>query len=214
MLNKVEAISADSKTVNLTSAKAITTMDYLVAFTGTNKTWAIDSKTDLELFYSGTLAYMFAPSWRAFDIIQSNSAIEFGIAKVPQLSGNSEVNYASYWAEGVAKSSANAAEAWKFLQYLSQPEQLRTMYQNESAIRAFGEPYPRVDMASESVSPYVTPILQMAPTMKAWHYGDEATYNEAIKTAINSVAEGNITSAAALKDAQEAIQKKLAEFSK
>jgi hypothetical protein len=50
---------------------------------------------------------MFAPSWRAFDIIEAAPSIEFGIAKTPQLLGNSNVYFSMYWGEAVSKYCEN-----------------------------------------------------------------------------------------------------------
>ena len=158
---------------------------------------------------------MLAPSWRAFDIINSAPNIEFGLAPVPQLPGNDPVNYAMYWGEAVPKTSPNQAEAWKFIKFLSEPEQMKEMFSNSSQVRAFGEPYSRKDLASEMGSnPYVNPILKMASTMKAWQMGEQGYVEESLRTAINDVIASDTPSDQALREAEERINLKLQEVLK
>ncbi|KKR05606.1 MAG: Multiple sugar transport system substrate-binding protein [candidate division WS6 bacterium GW2011_GWF2_39_15] len=213
--NAVDIISADGKTVTLSSTRAQSALDFYTAFTTEHQTWSTDLATDLETFYSGKLAMMLAPSWRAFDIINSAPNIEFGLAPVPQLPGNDPVNYAMYWGEAVPKTSPNQAEAWKFIKFLSEPEQMKEMFSNSSQVRAFGEPYSRKDLASEMGSnPYVNPILKMASTMKAWQMGEQGYVEESLRTAINDVIASDTPSDQALREAEERINLKLQEVLK
>lgn len=210
--NGVEVISADNKTVTLTSPRAISALEFYSSFVSDKKVWSADLASDLEMFYSGKLAMMLAPSWRAFDIINSAPTIEFGIAPVPQLPGNNPVNYAMYWGEAVPKSSPNQAEAWKFITFLSQPENMKEMFSNSSQIRAFGEPYSRKDLATELASnPYAGAYSKMAPNMKAWQMGEQGYTEESLRTAINDVVEGGADPETALKEAETRINTKLAE---
>jgi multiple sugar transport system substrate-binding protein len=207
MQNGVEVTNSDNTQVTLTSTRAQSAMEFYTNFISVHKTWSPDLATDLEVFYSGKLAMMFAPSWRAFDVINSAPSVEFGIAPVPQLPGNDPVNYSMYWGEAVAKTSTNQQAAWEFIKYLSEPTQQRALFSNASQIRAFGEPYSRVSMASElEANPYAAAFVKMAPTMKAWKFvGDQSFVEESIRTAINDVAEGGVDILQALRDAEERI---------
>ncbi|MBI2357206.1 sugar ABC transporter substrate-binding protein [Candidatus Dojkabacteria bacterium] len=210
--NSVDILSADEKTVTLTSTRAQSALDFYTAFVMEHKTWSQDLGTDLETFYSGNLAMMIAPSWRAFDIINSAPNIEFGIAGVPQLPGNNPVNYGMYWGEAVPKTSPNQLEAWKFIKFLSQPEQQKELFSNSSQIRAFGEPYSLKSLAPEmETNPYVNPILKMAPTMQAWQMGEQGFVEETLRKAITDVLIAQGESDTALKKAEEAINLKLVE---
>lgn len=210
--NSVDIMSADEKVVSLTSTRAITALDFYTDFVTEHKTWSSDLGKDLETFYSGKLAMMIAPSWRAFDVINSAPNIEFGIAPVPQLPGNSPVNYAMYWGEAVPKTSPNQLEAWNFIKFLSQPEQQKEMFSNASQIRAFGEPYSLKSLAPEMESnPYVNPILKMAPTMKSWQMGEQTYVEETLRAAITEVIANQTESSSALKKAEDLINAKLAE---
>jgi len=211
--NGVDVLPEGEYETNLDSNKATISLDFYVSFYEEHKVWSPDLRNELDMFYSGKLAMFFAPSWRAFDIATAAPQIEFGMAPVPQIANNENINYAMYWGEAVSKKSSYQEEAWEFIEYLSEPAQLKTMYQNSSSIRLFGQPYPRVDMAGDmSTNKYVNPVLQMAPTMDAWKMGDQAYVEESLKTAINSVAEGAATSSSALKEAKTRIDTKLAEY--
>jgi len=208
--NGVNIISADNKTVDLSESRAESAMQFYVNFVKEHKTWSIDLATDLETFYSGKLAMMIAPSWRAFDIINSAPNIEFGIAQIPQLPGNTPVNYAMYWAEAVPKTSQYQAQAWKFVKYLSEPAQMKAMFSNSSQIRAFGEPYSRTDLSEDLKSnPYTAAYATMAPSMKAWQMGEQSYVEESLRTAINDIVEGGTSESEALKSAQTRINEKL-----
>lgn len=120
-------------------------------------------------FASGKLAMYFAPSWRIFNLKEMNPQLKFKVLPVPQLPGTS-VSWASFWAEGVWGKSKNKEEAFKFLQYLSQKENLQKLYQAESNSRLFGEPYPRTDMASLLAdNPLIAPFVSQAANARSWY---------------------------------------------
>lgn len=127
-------------------------------------------------FASGKVGIYFAPSWRVFDILAQNPQLKFSIHPIPQLPvdssrGEQPAAWATYWAEGVNKKSPRAAAAWEFLKFLSTPKSLQKLYGNAVASgRAFGEIYPRTDMAdSLKDSPYVAAFVQQAPIARSWY---------------------------------------------
>jgi multiple sugar transport system substrate-binding protein len=138
--NGIRVVNNDMTTVDLTTPRTESTLTYYTNFVDVHGVWSSDLRSDLEMFYSGNLAMMFAPSWRAFDIILSAPKVEFGIAPVPQIGSNygtdKAVNYGMYWGDAVSKNSKNQTEAWKFVKYLSEQKQLRDIYDGSSKIRA------------------------------------------------------------------------------
>jgi ABC-type glycerol-3-phosphate transport system substrate-binding protein len=174
---------------------------------GSDAIWSSTLRTDLEMFFSGNLAMMIAPSWRAFDIIEAAPTIEFDTAPLPQLEANPEdVYYATYWGDAVSKTSTNPLAAWKFINFLAQKEQQMKLYSNASKIRAFGEPYSLVELNNEMLDkPYVSAIAQMAPNMKAMPWGDEVTVNNALDEAITSIIENRRDVSTALRDTENTI---------
>lgn len=212
--NGAEINQNQNKEVDLTSDRAISAMDFYSDFALVHETWSPDLRTDLEMFYTGKLAMMFAPSWRVFDIFNSNPSVEFGLAPAPVL-GSQDIHYGMYWAEAVSKDASNPTEAWKFIKFLTEQQQQKDLYSNSIQIggRAFGEPYSRKDMASQlEDQAYVGAIIEMAPNMKAWKMGEQAFTEEELRNAITSVSENDMESAQALRVAEENINERLAEI--
>lgn len=200
--------------VDLTSERAVSAIKYYCEMNTEFGVWSPDLRSDLEMFFSGDLAMMFAPSWRAFDILNSNPNIEFAIAPTPTL-GSQPLYYSMYWGEAVSKDSDDPVEAWKFVKFLSEQQQLRDFYSNSVQIggRAFGEPYSRQDMASELTGePYVGAIVEMAPNMTSWRMGIQSFIEEELRNAINEVSINDVTPENAMIEAEEAINTELAKL--
>ena len=103
---------------------------------------------------------------------------------MPQLTGATTVNYASYWVQAVSKKSSNTKVAWDFLKFLSSREELTKLYSAQSKIRVFGEPYSRTDMANLLISdPNVGVFINAASTAGSWYL---ASFTADGDTGINS----------------------------
>jgi ABC-type glycerol-3-phosphate transport system substrate-binding protein len=154
------------------SQKAADAVNMYFDFARKHKVWSSRLPDDLQLFNEGRLAMMIAPSWRANDIREANSKLNFEVAAVPVLPGanrDTPQYLASYWVDVVSKKSKNPSESWKLLAWLSEPAQLKRIYENQAKKRAFGAPYPRTEMASELANtPISKVVLEMAPKMKSW----------------------------------------------
>lgn len=209
----IDLIDSTKTTVTLNTTKAEGVLNTYVSFaTGASATWSADLRTDLEMFFSGDLAMMIAPSWKAFDIISAAPTIEFDTAALPQLQANdSNVYYSTYWGDTVSKTSSNPAVAWDFLKFLSQKEQQMKLHSNSSQIRAFGEPYSLQELNGEMLNKtYLSSIAEMAPDMQSWGMGDETTVKANLNEAITNVLENGIDADQALRDAETNINKELA----
>ena len=213
----VEIIDSTRTNVTLNTTKVESVLNVYTGFaTGKQAVWSSDLRYDLEMFYSGKLGMMIAPSWRAFDIILSSPTIEFGMATLPQLEANQEkVYYSTYWGDAVNKSSDNTEAAWDFINFLAQKENMMAKFSNESKIRAFGEPYSLVELnSSMSGNSYLTAIAEMAPYMKSWQMGDETIVKQTLNQLITSIVEDGQDPATALKNAQDDINDQLAQTNK
>jgi ABC-type glycerol-3-phosphate transport system substrate-binding protein len=116
----------------------------------------------------------FGPTWRAFEISQQSPELRFKTVPLPQLPKDTptqpDISYATYWAEGVWTRGSNKDAAWDFMEFISSRASLESMYQNASATRAFGEPYPRTDMAELLTShPIVGSVVVQAPDAQSWY---------------------------------------------
>lgn len=149
--------------------RGVSAINFYTIFSRNDRVWDTTLPSSTYAFSTGLLAMYFGPSWRAFEIKAKNPSLNFKIIPAPQLPGRN-IAWSSYWAEAVSKNSKNAAEAWEFLKYLSSSEVLQQLYQKQSQIRLFGEPYSRVEMASMLTdSPVVGAYIQQAPFAKNWY---------------------------------------------
>lgn len=154
---------------NPVSAEARDALQFYTNFALVDKVWDETLPNSTTAFARGDVAMMFAPSWRALEVIAQNPDLEFGIAPVPKL-GENNTAWATYWAEGVSARSQNKDTGWALLQYMSSPEVMRQMYSAQSEVRPFGEPFSRVDMANELADqPLVAPFLSDAPNANGWY---------------------------------------------
>ncbi len=210
--NLVEIMNEERNQVTLTSQRAITALETYTSFVSDkNATWAIYLPSDLTYFINGNLAMMFGTSWTALEILEQTEDIDFGLAPLPRLVNNEEVYYSTYWGTTVSKSSENSTEAWKFVEFLSQPDQLRRLYQNAAKIRTFGEPYSRVSMNKELLDNRYTQALgYMAPYMKSWQMGEQAFVQNLLKQGITDVVENDEDSDSVLSRIEREINVQLA----
>jgi len=85
--------------------------------------WSNDMPNSLEAFTSGNLAMFFGYSFDIPLIRAQAPKLNFGIAKLPQIEGNSlSINFANYWVDSVSKKSQHPNEAWDFVQFLTKEE--------------------------------------------------------------------------------------------
>jgi multiple sugar transport system substrate-binding protein len=185
-----------------------------------HKTWDPSMESSTQAFEEGKLAFYFAPSWRAQEIRLANPNLNFKIAPVPQLPGNPQVNWATFWAFGVSSGSQNQAAAWDFLKYLTSAESERSVYKNAASTRLFGEPYSRVDLGTElAQDPLVGAFVNQGPYYKSWYLSsktfDIGINDEMIKyfeDAVNAVQGGKSGPEAALDTAAKGVTQVLQKY--
>ncbi|OGM05945.1 hypothetical protein A2125_02380 [Candidatus Woesebacteria bacterium GWB1_43_5] len=163
-------------------------LEYFTSFSSTDGVWDETLPTSTDAFSGGKLAMYFAPTWRVFEIQQKNPNLKFRTVFLPQVPKDSptqpNVSYATYWVEGVWAKSKNKKAAWDFLKFMSEKQTLEKFYQDASAVRGIGEPYPRVDMAGLlREHPILGSIITLAPEAKSWYLASR-TYDG--PTGINS----------------------------
>lgn len=167
------------------SENAQTALEYYTLFSRVDGGWDLTMRQSTLAFANEQVAMIFVPSWRLHEIRDLNPNLRFGVAPVPQLSEN-RIAWATYWAEGVNKKSTHSKEAWEFITWLSQPEQLRQMYAEASKYRGFGELYPRVEMASElAQDATLAPYLDDALYAQSWYMASR-THDEGLNDQIIS----------------------------
>jgi multiple sugar transport system substrate-binding protein len=181
-------------------------LTFYTNFIKQDKVWSDRLANSTVAFARGDVAMIFAPSWRVHDIKAINPALDFAVTGVPQLDANNPVTWASFWAEGVSAKSKNKDAAWAFLKYLSTPDVLRKFYNDASQYRAFGEIYPRVDMASElQSSELVGAFVSDAPLAKSW-YMSSFTHDNGINDQIIKYYEDAINTVLSSSDMTKALE--------
>ena len=96
------------------SKLVVDTVKYYTNFNRVLGVWDETLPNSTYAFATEKVAMMIAPSWRAFAVKAINPNLQFSIAPVPQLQGTN-VTWASYWVEGVSKTSNQQEMSWKFL---------------------------------------------------------------------------------------------------
>jgi ABC-type glycerol-3-phosphate transport system substrate-binding protein len=148
------------------------TRDALLFYTNfvkSNAVWSDALPASSVAFARGEAAMIFAPSWRIHEIQAMNPEAKIGVVPLPKLA-DERIAWASYWAEGMNARGQNKELAAAFLKFLSSPETLRKLYSSQSQVRAFGELYPRVDMADEIAdNELISAYLEDAPYASGWH---------------------------------------------
>jgi multiple sugar transport system substrate-binding protein len=211
---------------NPTGTNAEGALTYFTLFSTTDGVWDATLPSSTQAFASGKLAMYIGPSWRAFEIQSQNPNLKFKTAPIPQLPKDSpsqpDITYATYWAQGVWSGSTHKAAAWDFLKFLSTQDSLTKLYQNESKVRSFGEPYPRSDMSNLlTTHPILGSVIAQASGATSW-YLDSRTYDgptginsqmiNYFGDAVNAVANGKSTPDKALATAAQGVAQVLAQY--
>jgi len=187
-------------------------LQYYTIFTRSDHIWDSTQPNSTTAFANGRVAMYFGPSWRVHDILATNPQLKFSVHPLPQLPldparNEKPIAWASYWAEGVNKKSINSKAAWEFVNFLTSSETLQKLYQQAvSSGRAFGEIYPRVDMADLlKTAPYVGAYVTDAPNAKSWYMasstwdgptGIDSLLSKYFEDAVNGVNQGRSTTEA------------------
>jgi len=182
-----ETISPDGRN---TGAEAV---EFYTQFAkGKGQVWDPSLGESTAAFAAGKVAMIFASSWRLQNVLNANPALKVVATAVPQLTtpegGLTNINWASFWVEGVAQQSTHQAEAWDFLKFITEKEQLLNFQKTvttTSAARLFGEIYPRQDISSLLLSDlYLEPYVTGAPAAETWYFCDrtwDGLLNDTIK---------------------------------
>lgn len=189
---------------NPTGQEAQDALIFYTNFIKQDNVWSDKLPSSTVAFARGDVAMIFAPSWRALEILEMNPELNFGVAPVPKL-GDQRKAWASFWAEGVSNKSDQQEMAWKLLSYLSSKEVQQRLYSNQSQTRPFGEIYSRKDLADELAGDKIlSAYVEDAPVAEGW-YLSSSTHDNGIndliikhyRDAVNAVLEGT--------DAEEAL---------
>ncbi|TXI33025.1 MAG: extracellular solute-binding protein [Niabella sp.] len=168
---------------DLSSGSAQQVFSFYKSFATRDKIWNAEMPSSTKSFAAEQTAMIFAKSTDILEILRLNPTLDFGVLPVPQLpklgGGTTNKNWASFYVESVsADLDENAQkEAWKFLEWLSRPEQQILRFNESSVInpRKFGEAYGNAQLKNNLINaPLLGPILQGAPTAETSVLADES----------------------------------------
>lgn len=144
---------------------------FYTLFTKDYQIWDDTLPNSTQAFATGRLALYIGPSFHASEFNQ-NPGLHYTTLTTPRLA-DVEAYYATYWAAGVSEKSQHQAEAWEFLNFLTQKENQLKIYQAQVQENTVGEPPSRVDIASDlSGVEIVSTVYASAPKAISWYVAD------------------------------------------
>jgi multiple sugar transport system substrate-binding protein len=138
--------------------------------------WNKNLEKSTTLFNQGKLAMMFGYAYFLPTIKAEAPKINFGIAKLPQIEGNTQlINFANYWVESVSAKSKVKNEAWDFVQFAAKAEQVKSylaIAKKPAALKSLiSSQLDDIDMGV-----FADQVL----TAKSWYKGEDPTAAEKI----------------------------------
>lgn len=184
-----------------------------------NDFWNEEMPNSIVAFIQEKVAMIIAPSWQILSIQADNPDLTIKVTPVPFVPGAKPISLASYWVEGVSRYSKNQLEAWKFLRFLVEKDNLAKLYETESQLRLFGEPYSRVDMAPLlAQNQYVGAVIKQAEiyvslplTSRTFDNGLNDEIIKYLENAINSTTQG-VSYTQALETAKKGVDQALLKY--
>jgi multiple sugar transport system substrate-binding protein len=128
--------------------------------------WNDTLSDSLDMFISGNLAMTFAYSYDLATIQARAPKMNFGVAKIPQIANNPEVNFANYWLETVSKKSKYPNEAWDFIQFATKEEQAKLYLAKTNKPTAL-----RSLIEEQKKDPNLIHFAEQILTAKSWYQG-------------------------------------------
>ncbi len=143
-------------------------------------TWNDKMPNSLDAFIQGKTAIYFG-YLKDLDVIKKRAPkLNIGIAKVPQIQGNPVVNYAKFNFEVVSKKSKNPEQAWDFLIFISNIDNM------EKYMEKTKSPTPlRALLDKEKKDPLLRVVAEQTLTAKNWFKGSD--YNKIIDIFANMI---------------------------
>lgn len=164
-------------------------------------TWNQKLPSSFETFVGGKAAMFLGYSYHLPLIRARAPKLNIGITPAPQIEGNPEINFANYWVESVSRKTKNPNDAWDFVQFLADPEQVKkylTKAKRPTALRSL--------IASELQNEDLAVFAGQTLTAASWYRGKDAVSAEhAFIEMIESSVSGALPPKEALKFSAERV---------
>lgn len=149
-------------------------------------TWNDKMPDSLQAFASGKTAFFFGYAYHLPDIRSRAPKLNLGIAKLPQIRDNPEVNFTNYWVEGVSKKTKNQNWAWDFMQFATSEAQA-SKYLNAAKKPTVLRKLITNQLEDIDLSVFASQML----TAKSWYHGkNDSAYEQAFSDLIYLVLNG------------------------
>jgi ABC-type glycerol-3-phosphate transport system substrate-binding protein len=150
-------------------------------------TWNKTFPNSLEAFAAGKVAMIFGYN---YDIpyleAKRQGKLNYAVAKMPQIDGRSETNFANYWIQVVSKKSKNINEAWDFLQFISKKSEVKKYLDKTGRVTALRSLIDE-EVANDKLNIFANQLL----TAKSWYRGfNPQAAENALKELIENTREG------------------------
>ncbi|MBU0722052.1 extracellular solute-binding protein [Patescibacteria group bacterium] len=137
--------------------------------------WNKNLDNSLNMFTQGKLGIMFGYAYHLPIIKAQAPKLNFSIAKLPQIEGNTPINFANYWIETVSNKSKHTDESWDFIQFETQADQVKTYLakaKKPTALRA---------LVNEQINDLdISVFAEQVLTAKSWYKGADSNAMEKI----------------------------------
>lgn len=142
---------------------------YYADFAAPNKvvyTWNETKPNSLQAFMNGSVAYFMGYAYHRPMIATQAPKLNYGVASMPQIEGNTRVNFANYWVEVVSAKTRYPDEAWNFLQYIARPDNAR-IYLTEAQLPTATKTLIAEQSEDVTLGVFVDQLL----TARSWYRG-------------------------------------------
>ncbi len=165
-------------------------MDFYTSFSNPAQarySWNQNMPNAFDTFISGRLGFLFGYSDYLKKIKQQAPKLNFDIAQVPQISDSlKNINYAKFPIEVVSKTSSHQREAWAFLLYASQQDNVKS-YLDKAKRPTAHRQLIEDQLEDFDLAPFANQVL----TAQSWYKGlNYDLVKETFNSMINSVITG------------------------
>lgn len=138
--------------------------------------WNEQLDNSLDLFIQGKLAMFFGYAYHLPTIKARAPKLNFSITTLPQIENSSQsVNFANFWVEVVSKKSEHSEEAWDFVQFASDKENVISYLDKTKNLTALKEL-----ISEQSDNLEINPFAHQLLTAKSWYKGKNVQAAELI----------------------------------
>jgi multiple sugar transport system substrate-binding protein len=149
-------------------------------------TWNDKLADSLQAFAAGKTAFFFGYAYNLPSIRSQAPKLNLGIAKLPQIRDNPEVNYTNYWVEGVSKKTKNLNWSWDFMQFAASAAQA-PKYMSAAKKPTVLRKLITGQLEDIDLSVFASQML----TAKSWYHGkNDTAYEQAFSDLIYAVLNG------------------------